>query len=129
MGPPALPRLLARLAMGPEAYARASAGDAGGDQAPPAPELLRFGAHAVLALVALRLLPAPHDAAAPPSAAPLQARRRLHILSARSSIEGPAGDVGAVGFARLQLPPGAAVLMQGRSQCIDLHVLCAGRVC
>ena len=81
MGPPALPRLLARLAMGPEAYARASAGNAGGDSPPPAPELLRFGAHVVLALVALRLLPAQHDTAAPPSVAPLQVRGRAPCVT------------------------------------------------
>lgn len=51
-------------------------GDEGGDAQPPRPELLRFGAHLALALVALELIPAPHDPRVAPDQLPLQARHR-----------------------------------------------------
>jgi len=62
------------------------AGGAGdGEPAPPRPELLRFGAHLALTLVALELIPAPHDARAAPDQAPLQARARARSRGARAA--------------------------------------------
>ena len=53
------------------------AGSEEGSAERPPLELLRFGAHLALALVALRLIPAPHDLSAAPDLQPLQARQAV----------------------------------------------------